>query len=179
NVRYFNWRLCAEEVKQDFVNDVIKYGSKVALVHVSTRKYLTTNGIKYPDHDQDMVVCKGWEIDLKNDVFTIIEAYGTSVCTGSPVPLNSIIGFKHQATEATIWKGRDDNDDFVIKRSKNVSCYLLNGDIISITHVNTGYSALYSHPVLLDDGTQEVSCHGNGNDVNNKWRIELIDGPNL
>ncbi|CAI2175258.1 8944_t:CDS:2 [Funneliformis geosporum] len=204
NVRYFNWRLCAEEVKEDFVNDVIKYGSKVALVHVSTRKYLTTNEIKYPETNQNMAVCNSLGIDLKNDVFTIIEAYGTSVNTGSPVPLNSIIGFKHQATEgrlhshgigvggtpiskyqqATIWKGRDVNDNWVVQRynsiaSKNESGYLLNGDIISIIHVNTGYPALYSHPVLLDDGTQEVSCHGNGNEENNKWRIELIDGSNL
>ncbi|CAG8727187.1 7253_t:CDS:2, partial [Funneliformis caledonium] len=39
--------------------------------------------------------------------------------------------------------------------------------------------SLYSHPKLLEDGTQEVSCHGNGNDENNKWRIELIDDSKL
>ncbi|CAG8744316.1 976_t:CDS:2, partial [Funneliformis caledonium] len=47
NVRYFNWRLCAQEVREDFFNKPIVNGSKVALVHVSTDKYLSTNGIKY------------------------------------------------------------------------------------------------------------------------------------
>src|SRR4051794_3086224 len=89
NVRYFNWRLSAEEVKEDFfVNNFIivsrhkllklfsnvkflfllkknefqkkpiGYGSKIALVHVSTRKYLSTKGIKYdfgPQNQQYMV----------------------------------------------------------------------------------------------------------------------------
>ncbi|CAI2184982.1 276_t:CDS:2 [Funneliformis geosporum] len=166
NFRYFNWRLCAEEVKEDF-----------------------------------FAICNGREIDLKNDVFTVIEAHNTSVNAGSPVPFNAIIGFKHLATEShlhshhrltpiskhqqvTIYNGRDVNDNWVIRRynsiaSKDESGYLSNGDIISLTHVNTGYPALYSHPVLLDDGTQEVTCHGNGNDENNKWRIELIDDSKL
>ncbi|CAG8777253.1 11999_t:CDS:2, partial [Funneliformis caledonium] len=52
NVHYFNWRLCAEEVKED--NRLVKYGSKVDLVHVPTRKYLTTNRVKYSDNDQIM-----------------------------------------------------------------------------------------------------------------------------
>ncbi|CAG8595492.1 1852_t:CDS:2 [Funneliformis caledonium] len=195
NFRYFNWRLRAEEVKEDFINKLIENGSKVALVHVLTKKYLTTKGIRYPK-GQVMAVCNGQELDLKNDVFTVIEAHGTSVNAGSPVPFNTTIGFKHQATKAflhshnfnsgctsitnhlqvTIWDGRDGNDDWVIRRygSKDNSGYLSNGDIISLHHVLNDRS-LYSHPVLLDDGTQEVSCHGNGNVENNKWRIELID----
>ncbi|CAG8577243.1 13691_t:CDS:2 [Funneliformis caledonium] len=191
NVHYFNWRLCAEEVKED--NKLVKYGSKVALVHVPTRKYLTTKRVKYSDTNQYMAVCNGRELDLKNDVFIVIEAYGTSVNTGDPVPFNSTIGFKHQATEeatlnshpinipdskhqqVTICYGRDNNDDWVIRRygSKDDSCYFSNGEIISLIHVTTDGS-LYSHPKLLEDGTQEVSCYGNGNDENNKWRIELI-----
>ncbi|CAG8485106.1 16125_t:CDS:2 [Funneliformis caledonium] len=167
NVRYFNWRLCTEEVKKDFVALFIKLAK---------------------------AVCNGRELDLKNDVFTVIEAHNTSVNTGNPVPFNSTIGFKHQATKAflhshsrntpiskhqevTIWDGRDENDDWVIRRygSKDNSGYLSNGDIISLLHVNTARIALNSHPLLLDDGTQEVCCHENGNYDNNKWRIELID----
>jgi hypothetical protein len=34
---------------------------------------------------------------LENDVWTIIGANGTSISEGTPVSLNTIIGFKHQA----------------------------------------------------------------------------------
>ena len=45
----------------------------------------------------------------------------------------------------------------------------MNGDIISLFHVATNNNLpLYSHPILLDDGSQEVSCHGNGHEENNK-----------
>ncbi|CAI2184980.1 275_t:CDS:2, partial [Funneliformis geosporum] len=181
NFRYFNWRICAEEVKEDFLNKLIEYGSNVALVHVPTEKYLTTKGNKYT------------KIDLKNDVYTVIEANGLSVSAGSPIPFNAIIGFKHLATggnlhshdfhsgltpiskhqQVTIWIGRDDNDNWLIRRysskaSKDDPGYLSNGDIVNLIHVNTDNSALYSHPVLFDNGAQEVSCHGNGNEENNK-----------
>ncbi|CAG8722598.1 6749_t:CDS:2, partial [Scutellospora calospora] len=48
NVRYFNWRLTAEEAKKDFY---------VALVHMSTGKFLSTKGVKYdlgPNNKQYM-----------------------------------------------------------------------------------------------------------------------------
>ncbi|CAI2162839.1 17095_t:CDS:2 [Funneliformis geosporum] len=125
-----------------------------------------------------MAVCTGREIDLKNDVFTVIEALDSGIFTFSCYSLL----WKHTDFEAstrmTIWDGRDGNDDFFIRRYNSntyndESGYLSNGDIISLLHVLSG-TALYSHPVLLDDGTQQVSCHGNGNDEN-KVRIELID----
>ncbi|CAJ0838733.1 10169_t:CDS:2 [Entrophospora sp. SA101] len=40
----------------------------------------------------------GQEIDLKNDVWTVIGACGTSESAGSPVYFNTIVGFKHRAT---------------------------------------------------------------------------------
>jgi hypothetical protein len=44
------------------------------------------------------VICSGQEIDLKNDVWTVIGASGKSIKEGDLVSLNDIIGFKHQAT---------------------------------------------------------------------------------
>ena len=69
-------------------------------------------------------------------------------------------------------KGNED-DNWIIRSyspyaSYDDSYHLLNGDIISLFHVATDKPALYSHPILLDDGTQEVSCFGNGNDENHK-----------
>ncbi|CAI2170517.1 15504_t:CDS:2 [Funneliformis geosporum] len=196
NVRYFNWRLCAQE------NKLILYGSKIALVIVSTNKYLSIKGNKYEKINQYMIVGNGRKIDLDNDVWTVIGQYGTSVIAGSPVPLNTIIGFNHQATggnlhshdmndgritpiskqqKVTINPGISRDNDFLIQRynsksSKDDPGYLMNGDIICLFHITTNKpAALYSHSVLFGDGTQEVSFHGNGNDENSKWRIELID----
>ncbi|CAI2178060.1 5272_t:CDS:2 [Funneliformis geosporum] len=206
NVRYFNWRLCAEEVKEDSLNTRITYGSKVALVHEPTGKYLSTKGIKYDcgRFGQHMVVGTGRKIDLNNDVFTVIEANGTSVSVGSPLLFNNIVGFKHQATggilhshglnfgstplmrhqQVTLRQGRNGDDDWLIRRynsaiSKDDSVYVCNNDIICLIHFKSDKPALYSHPILFGDGSQEVSCHGNGNDDNNKWRIELIDDSKL
>jgi hypothetical protein len=44
------------------------------------------------------VICSSQEIDLKNDVWTIIGANGKNIKEGEFISLNNIIGFKHQAT---------------------------------------------------------------------------------
>ena len=71
-------------------------------------------------------------------------------------------------------KNRD--DDFLIRRysindSYDDSGHLMNGDIVSLFHISTNKPPLYSHPILLDDGSQEVSCHGSGHEENNKVHI--------
>ncbi|CAB5361078.1 unnamed protein product [Rhizophagus irregularis] len=208
NVRYFNWRLSPEEVIEDYFDESQKkpivYGSKIALAHVCTGKYLSTKGIKYDlgrnVQQHYMVICDGQELDLKNDVWTIIGANGISIKEGDPVSLNNIIGFKHQATgcylnshgtnygrvtpmskqqQVTMCSDRDSNNDWVIRRYNSTTSYdvghLMNGDIISLFHIRTNKPALYSNAILLGDGTQEVSCYGDGSENNNKWRIEIIN----
>ncbi|CAG8734396.1 13860_t:CDS:2, partial [Funneliformis caledonium] len=176
---------------------LILFGSKVALVHVSTDKYLSTNGIKYdlgPENKQYMEVGNKRKIDLKNDIWTVIGPYGKSVNARSSVPFNTIVGFNHNATggnlhsydmcdekitpiskqqQVTANPGGNRDDDFLITRynakaSKDHPGFLKNGDIICLFHITTGKPALYSHSVLFGDRTQEVSCHGNENDENNK-----------
>ena len=39
---------------------------------------------------------------MRNDAWTVIGANGTSVGAGVPVSLNTVIGFKHQATEKNL-----------------------------------------------------------------------------
>ncbi|RGB35650.1 hypothetical protein C1646_759050 [Rhizophagus diaphanus] len=154
NVRYFNWRLSAEEVKEDFFDEFQKkpivYGSRIALVHVSTRKYLSTKKIQYdlgPDNQQYMVICNRPERDLENDVWIIIGANGTSISEGTPVSLNTIIGFKHQAIGHNL-HSHDTRNNKVTPISKQQQ----------------------------GDESQEVFCHhGDESERNNKWRIELID----
>ncbi|CAJ0634474.1 1001_t:CDS:2 [Entrophospora sp. SA101] len=202
NFRYFNWRLSVEEVKKDFLKRPIAKGSKIALVHVPTRKYLSSKGVTYPTHNQWMVVCNGQEIDLKNDIWTFIEAHDARESVGGLVYFNTIIGFKHQATgsnlhshikhhgvtpkskhqQVTLYGDVNFDDDWLIRRYSPNASYddsgsLSHGDIISLFHAMSDKHklALYSHDILLDDGTQEVACYGNGSDENNKWRIELVD----
>ncbi|CAB4481417.1 unnamed protein product [Rhizophagus irregularis] len=208
HVRYFNWRLSPEEVIEDFFNESQKkpivYGSKIALVHVSTGKYLSTNGVKYDlgsQNKQYMVICSDEKTNLENEVWTIIGASGKSINEGIPVSLNSIVGFKHKATECNLHShdtnqgkftpiskqqqvticpgGGNIDDEWLIRRYNPITSYdtgqLMNGDIIGLFHIRTNKSALYSHMVLLGDGSQEVSCYGNGSESNNKWRIELIN----
>ncbi|CAG8765796.1 17586_t:CDS:2, partial [Funneliformis caledonium] len=140
------------------------------------------------------VVGNGRKIDLNNDVWNVIGPCGTSVNAGRPVPYNTIVGFNHQATgrnlhshdmkdgkltpltkqqQVTINPGTSIDDDFLIRRYnskafKDDPGYLMNGDIIYLFHITTNKPALYSNSILFGDGTQEVSCHGNGNDENNK-----------
>ncbi|GBC05215.1 hypothetical protein RclHR1_00610027 [Rhizophagus clarus] len=211
NIRYFNWRLSAEEVMEDFfckINESQKkpilYGSKIALVHVSTGKYLSTKGIKYDlgqNNHQFMVICSGQKKDLENDIWTVIGASSKSFNEGDYVSLNNIIGFRHQATrcylhshgtnyervvtpiskqqQVTLCSDRSVDADWLIRRYNSTTSYdtghLMNGDIICLFHISTNKLALYSHTVLLGDGSQEVSCYGDGSDRNNKWRIELIN----
>ncbi|CAJ0756948.1 14613_t:CDS:2 [Entrophospora sp. SA101] len=180
----------------------IAKGSKIALVHVPTRKYLSSKGVTYPTHNQWMVVCNGQEIDLKNDIWTFIEAHDARESVGGLVYFNTIIGFKHQATgsnlhshikhhgvtpkskhqQVTLYGDVNFDDDWLIRRYSPNASYddsgsLSHGDIISLFHAMSDKHklALYSHDILLDDGTQEVACYGNGSDENNKWRIELVD----
>ena len=115
----------------EFQKRPIVYGSKVALVHVSTGKYLSTKGVRYKDfHKQIMVfsificivifflhyyfsrrayiinfiygiakvICNGQEIDLENDVWTVIGANGASISAGGSVFVNTIVGFRYQET---------------------------------------------------------------------------------
>ncbi|CAB4415730.1 unnamed protein product [Rhizophagus irregularis] len=99
NVRYFNWRLSPEE--NESRRKPIVYGSKIALIHLSTGKYLSTKGVKYdfgPNNQQYMVICSDQEIDSENDVWTLVEANGKGINEGDPVSLNNIIGFKHKST---------------------------------------------------------------------------------
>ncbi|CAG8467983.1 172_t:CDS:2 [Funneliformis caledonium] len=154
--------------------------AKSAMFAISTGVYVPKNYIINLDivilhYELAKVVGNGQVVDIKNDVYTVIEAYGTSVSAGSPVSFNTIVEFKHQATG-----GINRDDDWLIRRfssntSKDDPDYLLDGDIISLIHDNTDKPALYSHLMLFSDGSQEVSCHENGYDENNMWRIELID----
>ncbi|CAG8655548.1 23827_t:CDS:2, partial [Gigaspora margarita] len=137
------------------------------------------------------VICSTQWMDLVNNVWTVVRAHNNDVNVGKSVSFGTVIGFKHQATkiwlhshgkyagstpkskyqQVTLCGDRNSDDDWIIRcfdsDIPSNHDHLLNEDAISLFHITTG-KPLYSHPVLLDDGSQEVGCYGNGNDKNNK-----------
>jgi dolichyl-phosphate-mannose--protein O-mannosyl transferase len=75
----------------------------------------------------------------------------------------------------TICSDRGIDNNWLIQRYNFTTSYnvghLMNGDIVSLYHINTNKPALYSNTVLLGDGSQEVSCYGDGSEKNNKVQI--------
>ncbi|CAG8557232.1 8524_t:CDS:2, partial [Scutellospora calospora] len=92
-----------------------------------------------------------------------ISKYGRSHGTGSGVTSKS----KYQQDSYLIDDEESYFDDDSYLKDDDDS-YLINEDVISLFHIRTGKPALYSHPILLDDGSQEVCCRKNGSNENNK-----------
>ncbi|CAG8538715.1 15806_t:CDS:10 [Cetraspora pellucida] len=162
NFRYYNWCLSPEEIKKDKLTRNINYGSKVVLVHLTTGKHLSTKYVKYPGHQQIMLICNNRDVDLKNDAFTILE-------------------FKHQATglwvhsheigngrtpiskyqQVTLNGGAGSNyDNWIVRYHSLNESYesyknndLMNNDVISLSN-QIFNKDLYSHSVLLEDGSR-------------------------
>ncbi|PKY32419.1 hypothetical protein RhiirB3_420132, partial [Rhizophagus irregularis] len=130
-----------------------------------------------------MVICSDLEIDSENDVWILVETNGKGKNEVDPTP---IIGFKHKSTGYCLHSHNTNNgkivtlrpgeigvdDEWLIRRYNLTTSYdtdhLMNGDIIGLFHNITNKPALYSHAVLLGDGSQEVSCFGDGSENNNK-----------
>ncbi|GBC03951.1 hypothetical protein RclHR1_05410007 [Rhizophagus clarus] len=174
----------------------IRYGSKIALKHVATGRFLSSKDVKYDSGSKQYIVfCNNWQPDKKTDFWIVIPPHEQYCKSGSPVAFNSAIGLKHQQTsrnlhshtskspktnqqEVTCW-GPDTNDDWLLQRHSinndyDNSGYWKIGDIISLRHVNTKKS-LSSHDFLLDDGNQEVTCHADGHEENHKWIVEVFE----
>ncbi|UZO00633.1 uncharacterized protein OCT59_011755 [Rhizophagus irregularis] len=133
---------------------LIVYGSKITLIHLSTGKYLSIKGVKYDfgsNNQQYMVICSDLEIDSENDVWILVETNGKVTLRPGEIGVD---------------------DEWLIRRYNLTTSYdtdhLMNGDIIGLFHNITNKPALYSHAVLLGDGSQEVSCFGDGSENNNK-----------
>jgi len=76
----------------------IVYGSKVALVHVSTGKYLSTKGVKYNDHHKQkmvfttlVVLCFSLHYYVSRRTYTINFIYEIAkvICNGQKIDLNN------------------------------------------------------------------------------------------
>ncbi|CAG8699321.1 12779_t:CDS:10, partial [Acaulospora morrowiae] len=143
----------------------IRCGSKIALVHVSTGRYLTAHrGQRGP------IVSQEQDIDQDTDLWTITEASNSKgVSMGHPVHLKTTIRLKHEATmgnlHLTLYSGSNADDDWRIQRCEpndSNTNYLTNGDIVCLVHNSTKTHALYYREPQSGDVNHEVSCYGNG-----------------
>ncbi|CAG8748003.1 399_t:CDS:2, partial [Acaulospora morrowiae] len=175
--------LAIEMWRIELIRKPIKYESTIALFHVPTRKYLSTKRVKYPKNKQYMVVCTDKELDFEHDLWTICD-----MNVKVPFSTCNIFGFKHKETgeklhshftvhgttpksnhqQVTLWMHGAPDEHWIIRHhgSKVDLDHLMDGDVINLFHKRTNLP-LYSHDVLLDDGTQEVSCNGDGREDNN------------
>ncbi|RIA90678.1 MIR motif-containing protein [Glomus cerebriforme] len=178
----------------------IRYGSKIALKHIATGRFLSSKDIKYEAGSrQQMVFCSNWQPDKQHDCWIVIPPCEKHCKPGSPVPFNSVIGLKHQQTSQNLHShdiespktkqqevtccGIDTNDDWLLQRhsitsSYDDSGYLMVGDIISLRHINTNKS-LSSHDFMLNNGNQEVTCHSDGHEENHKVELFKSNHNNL
>ncbi|CAG8611045.1 3964_t:CDS:2, partial [Cetraspora pellucida] len=138
----------------------------------------TVVGAHYEDANMESFVSFSTVIGFKHQK--------TGVCLHSHGTCNGV------TPKSKYQQDRNGDDDWLIRRftldtsyvdepnlkDEEESClkndddpYLMNNDVISLFHISTGKPALYSHSVLLNDGSQEVCCRGNGSDENNKWPL--------
>ncbi|PKC63673.1 hypothetical protein RhiirA1_537606 [Rhizophagus irregularis] len=175
----------------------IRYGSKIALKHVATGRFLSSKDIRYDTGSkQHIVFCGNWQPDRQTDFWIVIPPHKQNRKAGNPVAFNSLIGCKHQQTSRNLHShniiespktkqqevtcaGPDTNDIWLLQRHSinsdyNNSGHWEIGDTISLRHDNTKKS-LSSHDFLLNDGNQEVTCHADGHEENHKWIVEVFE----
>ncbi|RIA90677.1 MIR motif-containing protein [Glomus cerebriforme] len=178
----------------------IRYGSKIALKHIATGRFLSSTDIKYETGlKQQMVFCNGWQPDKQHDFWIVIPPCKKHYKPGNPITFNSVIGLKHQKTglnlhshslnygespitkqqEVTCYGLLNDDDNWVLKRHSTTSSYddsgyWMVGDIISLRHDRTKKS-LSSHDFMINNGYQEVTCHADGHEENHKWCVEVLE----
>ncbi|CAG8676015.1 4530_t:CDS:2, partial [Acaulospora morrowiae] len=137
-------------------------GSKIALVHVSTGRYLSARrGLR-----GTATVSQEQDINYDTDLWTITEANNSKgMSMGHPVHLKTTIRLKNEAKtgnlhctstkikgknsakrKVTLYSGSNADDDWLIQRcepSDSNTNYLANGDIVCLVHNATKNHALY------------------------------------
>ncbi|GBC53443.2 hypothetical protein GLOIN_2v1716760 [Rhizophagus irregularis DAOM 181602=DAOM 197198] len=101
---------------------LIRFGSKIALKHVVTGRFLSSKGINYETGSkQQMVFCSGWQPDKQYDFWIVIPPNKQYRQSGSLVPFNSIIGLKHQQTGRNLHS--HGGQESPKTRQQEVTCY--------------------------------------------------------
>ncbi|CAB4375247.1 unnamed protein product [Rhizophagus irregularis] len=164
----------------------IRYGSKIALKHVATGRFLSCiKGMRYDTgFKQHMVFCNSWQPDKLQDLWisglNLHSHDNDSPSTKSPVTKQQEVTCYGGVLE---WNGHDGPpdgcDNWLLQRHSTTSNYDNSGywevgDINSLRHTETKRS-LSSHDFIMNNGFQEVTCHADGHEENHKWCVEVLE----
>ncbi|PKY56367.1 hypothetical protein RhiirA4_476618 [Rhizophagus irregularis] len=105
----------------------VRYGSKIALKHVATGRFLSCiKGMRYDTgFKQHMAFCNGWQPDKLQDLWIVIPACKQHVKSGNPVPFNSVIGLKHQQSGLNLHSHNKDSPSTKspVTKQQEVTCF--------------------------------------------------------
>ncbi|ORX86312.1 hypothetical protein K493DRAFT_192443, partial [Basidiobolus meristosporus CBS 931.73] len=172
----------------------IKIGSKIALKHNMTGRFLATSYNAPTNNNggsgQPLLYCSGWNAGSE-EYWQVIPANGEVLVPGHPLEYGTYIRLRHVETkrqahshnglkalrssqqEATAYGGEtatDNNDHWIVEKYGGGHGSWNASDVIAFRHAETG-RYLHSHPEMIDNDRQEVTCGGDGRDENDKWRV--------
>ncbi|KAJ2874438.1 hypothetical protein GGH93_002402 [Coemansia aciculifera] len=183
------------ELRQTPSDTVIKIGTVLALKHLATgrllrsdRSHSTASG-----SNQQLVYASRrnpadddwWQVLPANQDVPVpgsIVSYGTQIRlrhinTGRH--LHSHFGFTAGQNEVTAYGDQtlsDENDHWVVERwgDGGYAQTWRSTDAVVLRHYVSGM-AMRSQDLMLRDDVQYVTCHGRGDEENDKWRVVLSD----
>ncbi|CAB4384705.1 unnamed protein product [Rhizophagus irregularis] len=156
----------------------IRYGSKIALKHVATGRFLSSKDIRYDTgSNQHIVFCGNWQPDRQTDFWIVIPPHAQNRKAGNPVAFNSLIGLKHQQTSRNLHS----HDGIESRKQSNKRSL-----VVRAIAMTTGYYNVIASIAIITirdigrlvtqlDGNQEVTCHADGHEENHKWIVEFFE----
>lgn len=180
----------------------IVVGAVVSLKHNNSGRFLSSQGINYQSGSgQQQITSNQWNV-TETEKWQFLSGFNQPQANhGTPLNFDQVVRLRHLATGRYLHSHpnihspvsrfqevsgygsdnhSDDNDNWVIEKfnySGSNECRVLDvSGAFKLKHCTTG-AYLYSHErtMQVNGATHaEVACHGNGNDENNKWRVQLL-----
>ncbi|KAJ9077087.1 hypothetical protein DSO57_1020068 [Entomophthora muscae] len=179
----------------------IVVGAVVALKHNNSGRFLSSQGINYQSGSgQQQVTTNQWNV-TETEKWQFVSGFNQpQINHGAPLNFNQIVRLRHIATGRYLHSHpninspisqyqevsgygndnqSDENDNWMIEKfnyngsNEGGTCDV--SSAFKLKHCQTG-AYLYSHDktMQVSNATHaEVACYGNGNEENNKWRIQL------
>ncbi|KAJ1891120.1 hypothetical protein LPJ66_007100 [Kickxella alabastrina] len=173
----------------------VKFGSIIALKHNMTGRFLHTDRSHSTQtgSNQQMVFGYRWNTD-ENDFWQVLPANHDVPVPGANISFGTQIRLRHVQTgthlhshynfrdpkcgqnETTAYgdsMNSDENDHWVVERWGNGAYGQVwdASEVIVLRHYVSGM-ALHSHDILFSEDVQSVTCFGQGNEENDKWRVQ-------
>ncbi|RUP47152.1 MIR motif-containing protein [Jimgerdemannia flammicorona] len=180
-------------------NPIVKIGTKLALKHVPTGRFLHTDSGHYtsPGSGQVLVYAHRWTPE-PDDFWQVLPANGDVLPPGVPVKYGQTIRLRHVNTKRHLHSHHgfqvavskqqevtafgspfdsDTNDHWIVHRWGTGASGAHDGewnsfDIIVLTH-KPSQASLHSHDISIANDVQEVTVFGQGGEENDKWAVHF------